>query len=41
MKKPIGSKEVIDKENGSWEEVVDFTKIRKGGVELPDLLSRL
>ncbi len=24
-----------------WEEVVDFTKIKKGGVELKDILSRL
>ena len=24
-----------------WEEVVDFTKIRKGGVNLKELLSRL
>ena len=24
-----------------WEEVVDFTKIRKGGVRIKDILSRL
>ncbi|NOY35636.1 MAG: type II toxin-antitoxin system prevent-host-death family antitoxin [bacterium] len=24
-----------------WEEVVDFTKIRKGGVNIKDLLTRL
>ncbi len=24
-----------------WEEVIDFTKIRKGGVSVEDLLSRL
>ena len=24
-----------------WEEVLDFTKIQKGGVEIDDLLSRL
>jgi len=24
-----------------WEEVVDFTKIKKGGVSIPDILSRL
>lgn len=24
-----------------WEEVVDFTKIKKGGVSITDLLSRL
>lgn len=28
-------------EKGQWEEVIDFTKLRKGGVRLPDLLSRL
>ncbi len=27
--------------NNDWEEVVDFTKIKKGGVEIDDLLSRL
>ena len=25
----------------AWEEVVDFTKIKKGGIALQDLLSRL
>jgi len=25
----------------AWERVVDFTKIKKGGVELKDLLARL
>jgi len=24
-----------------WEEVVDFTKIKKGGVDIQDILSRL
>ena len=28
-------------EDEQWEEVVDFTKIRKGGVAIDDLLSRL
>ena len=28
-------------EESSWETVVDFTKIKKGGVEINDLLSRL
>ena len=28
-------------ESGEWEEVVDFTKIKKGGVNLDELLSRL
>ena len=28
-------------EEDSWEEVVDFTKIKKGGVKIEDILSRL
>jgi antitoxin (DNA-binding transcriptional repressor) of toxin-antitoxin stability system len=28
-------------ESGEWEEVADFTKIKKGGVNLDELLSRL
>ena len=28
-------------EGGEWEEVVDFTKIRKGGGPIKELLSRL
>lgn len=28
-------------EEGQWEEVVDFTKIKKGGVNIKDILSRL
>lgn len=28
-------------EEEEWEEVVDFTKIRKGGVSVKELLSRL
>jgi len=28
-------------ENSSWEEVVDFTKIKKGGVNIDQLLKRL
>ena len=27
--------------NESWEEVVDFTKIKKGGVKIDEILSRL
>lgn len=29
------------KNEGSWEEVIDFTKIQKGGVDIQDILSRL
>ncbi len=28
-------------EEGLWEPVIDFTKIKKGGVNIEDLLSRL
>lgn len=28
-------------ESDLWEQVVDFTKIRKGGIALGDLLSRI
>ncbi len=28
-------------EEGEWEEVVDFTKIKKGGVDIKDILSRI
>lgn len=26
---------------GGWEEVIDFTKLRKGGVDIEELLTRL
>jgi antitoxin (DNA-binding transcriptional repressor) of toxin-antitoxin stability system len=28
-------------ENDQWEEVIDFTKIKRGGVDIKDILSRL
>lgn len=28
-------------EEGAWEEVIDFTKIKKGGVDIDELLQRL
>lgn len=28
-------------DEGEWEEVIDFTKIRKGGVSIQEVLSRL
>jgi len=28
-------------EEGQWESVIDFTKIKKGGVDIKDILSRL
>lgn len=30
-----------DEDNSLWETVIDFTKIKKGGVKLDDVLSRL
>lgn len=28
-------------EDNNWEEVVDFSKIKKGGIDIDDVLSRL
>ncbi len=28
-------------DSDSWEEVIDFTKVKKGGVNIDDILSRL
>ena len=30
-----------DEDNDLWEEVVDFTKIKRGGIAIEDLLKRL
>lgn len=30
-----------EEDSGQWETVIDFTRIRKGGVAINDLLSRL
>jgi antitoxin (DNA-binding transcriptional repressor) of toxin-antitoxin stability system len=32
---------VEDANNGEWEEVIDFTKIKKGGVKIDDILTRI
>lgn len=37
--KPLFKISPID--NDQWEEVVDFTKIKKGGVDINDVLSRI
>ena len=37
--KPIFKIAPVDE--GGWEEVIDFTKMQKGGVVIDDLLSRL
>lgn len=39
--KPVLKISSPDEDEGIWEEVVDFTKIKKGGVSISDLLSRL
>ncbi len=39
--KPVFQIRPIDEDDGQWEEVVDFTKIKKGGIEISDLLSRI
>lgn len=39
--KPVFSISPVDNEVESWEEVVDFTKIKKGGVDIKEILSRL
>lgn len=39
--RPVFKIAPINEEDENWETVVDFTKIRKGGVDLNDLLSRL
>lgn len=31
----------VEDEVEEWEEVIDFTKIKKGGVEIRDILSRI
>ncbi len=38
--KPVFSISPINAEE-NWEEVVDFTKIKKGGVKIEEVLSRL
>jgi antitoxin (DNA-binding transcriptional repressor) of toxin-antitoxin stability system len=38
--KPIFRITPVDEEN-DWQEVVDFTKIKKGGVNIDELLNRL
>lgn len=30
-----------DEDGGQWESVIDFTRVKKGGIAINDLLSRL
>ena len=38
--KPLFKISPVDEEN-RWEEIIDFTKIKKGGVNIDEVLSRL
>ena len=40
QRKPIFKISPVD-ESGDWGEVIDFTKIKKGGVSIEEILSRL
>ncbi len=39
--KPLFRISPVENEEENWEEVVDFTKIKKGGVDIKDILSRI
>ena len=39
--KPVFKISSPEEDDGMWETVVDFTKIKKGGISISDLLSRL
>ena len=39
--KPVFRLSPLDKEEEMWENVIDFTKIKKGGVSITDILSRI
>ena len=39
--KPVFKISSVDEDEGLWETVVDFTKIRKGGIPADELLARL
>ena len=39
--KPIFNITPVDAEESIWEIVIDFSKIKKGGVNIPKLISRL
>ena len=39
--RPLFKISSLDDESGLWEQVVDFTKIKRGGILIKDLLSRL
>ena len=39
--KPVFTISPTQEDDSLWEEVIDFTKIKKGGVRITDVLSRL
>ena len=39
--KPLFKISSIDEDDGLWETVIDFTRIRKGGIPAEELLDRL
>ena len=39
--KPVFAITPISENDGQWETVIDFTKIKKGGVDIKEILSRL
>ncbi len=39
--KPVFKISPVDEDEGLWETVIDFTRIKRGGVPVADLLSRL
>ena len=39
--KPIFNITPLKDKQGQWETVIDFTKIKRGGVDIDDLLKRL
>ena len=39
--KPLFKISSIDEDDGLWETVIDFTKLRKGGISAEELLSKL
>ena len=39
--KPVFKISSLDEADELWEQVIDFTKIKKGGIKIGELLSRL
>lgn len=39
--KPLFKISPYDEEDGFWEEVIDFTKVQKGGVKIRELISKI